>query len=139
VANATQTPTVVKSSLVIDGFSGVRAFAKGEDGYADFLMALSALVAAAGCTALLLSTLGGPVHQVQRALVDGIVELSTTPFGVRRIRELEVHKFRGADPIAGRHAFQIAKSGIHAYPRFEAVKTRRTPTPKSGTRNSRLA
>jgi len=116
--------------LVIDGFSGVRAFAEGEDGYADFLMALSALVAAAACTALLLCTLGGPVHQVQQALVDGIVELSTTPFGVRRIRELEVHKFRGADPIAGRHAFQIAKSGIHAYPRFEAVKTRRTPTAK---------
>ena len=114
--------------MVIDGFSGVRAFAEGEEGYAEFLMELSALVAAAGCTALLLSTLGGPVHQVQQALVDGIVELSTTAFGVRRIRELEVHKFRGADPIAGRHAFQIGKSGIHVYPRFEAVKTRRTPT-----------
>ena len=116
--------------LVIDGFSGIRSFAQGEQDFADFLMELSALVGAAGCTALLLSTLGGPVQQVQQALVDGIVELSTAPFGVRRIRELEVHKFRGADPIAGRHAFQISKAGIHAYPRFEAVRTRRTPSAK---------
>jgi circadian clock protein KaiC len=114
--------------LVIDGFSGLSAFAQGEQGYADFLLELSALVGAAGCTALLLSTRGGPTQQVQEALVDGIVELSTTPFAVRRIREVEVHKFRGADPIPGRHAFQISTSGIHVYPRFEAVSTRRTPT-----------
>ena len=77
--------------LVIDGFSGIRSFASGEQSYADFLLELSALVAAAGCTALLLSTVGGRIQEVQQALVDGIIELSTTPFGVRRIRELEVH------------------------------------------------
>ena len=114
--------------LVIDGFSGIRAFAQGEQDYADFLLELSALVGAAGCTSLLLSTVGGPAHEAQQALVDGIIELSTAAFGVRRIRELEVHKFRGADPLAGRHAFQISKAGMHAYPRFEAVRTRTTPT-----------
>jgi circadian clock protein KaiC len=111
--------------LIIDGFSGTRAFAGDDQDYAHFLLELSALVGAAGCTSLLLATLGKDHHAPQRALVDGIIELSTSAFGVRRIRELDVLKFRGADPIVGRHTFEIRKSGLHVYPRFEAVRTRR--------------
>jgi len=121
--------------LVIDGFSGTRSFAQDEHDYAHFLLELSALVAAAACTAVLLATSESNLHAEQHALVDGIVELSTAAFGVRRIREIEVRKFRGADPIAGRHAFTISRAGLHVYPRFEAVRTRHPPrAQESGTK-----
>lgn len=111
--------------LIIDGFSGVRGFAEREQDYAHFLLELNALNTAAGCTGLLLATSDGSGHAAQHALVDGIVELTTSVFGVRRIRQLEVHKFRGADPISGRHAFAITRQGIRVFPRLEAVGTRR--------------
>ena len=124
--------------LIIDGFAGTRAFAADEADYAHFLLELGALVAAGGCTALLLSTVDGQSPATQHALVDGIIELSTAAFGVRRIREIEVHKFRGGDPIAGRHALTISRRGIHVYPRFEAVRTRQVPQTVKPTRKLAL-
>jgi hypothetical protein len=86
--------------------AGTRAFASDDQDYAHLLLELSALVCAAGCTSLLLSTLGHDHHAPQRALVDGITKLGTSAFGVRRIRELEVLKQRrrertGAEPPGG--------------------------------------
>jgi circadian clock protein KaiC len=53
--------------------------------------------------------------------VDGIVALSQELVGDHGIRLLQVIKQRGADPLIGRHSFQIDSAGIRCFPRQEAL------------------
>jgi len=106
--------------LVIDGFSIARAFAVGLSDYGQFVLQLGALGSAAGCTTLLVTpTLLEPSGE-EWPLVDGIIELGTHANGMRRVRELEVVKLRGGEPLAGRHTFTISDAGITVFPRLEA-------------------
>jgi circadian clock protein KaiC len=53
-------------------------------------------------------------------MVDGLVQLTDRPFGVRMQRELVVQKFRGGSYLRGVHSFDITDDGIRVHPRLES-------------------
>jgi circadian clock protein KaiC len=89
-----------------------------------FINELQVSIEAAGCTALVLTPAvrgepGAPVSA--QTMADGLIVLSDVPTGLRNIRQIEVVKFRGSKQLRGKHSFRIEESGIHVYPRTEAL------------------
>lgn len=105
---------------IIDGFSNLRGFRTTDWAQPRLLQQMSALASATGCTTLLLAPAGEHGIESDRALVDGVIELTTHANGVRKTRELEVHKLRAGAQLQGRHLFRISAEGLHVYPRLEA-------------------
>ena len=106
--------------MVIDGFRSAREFSSTELELSQFIHELSAFVTAAGCTTLILAPLSGNDPHPEHTLVDGLIELNRFPTGMRRAREIEVHKLRARDPLLGRHYFRITADGLVTFPRLEA-------------------
>ena len=107
--------------FVIDGFSQARNFAESEIQYRKFVQKACAFFQLARSTCLLLSSLFGISPHSEHAVVDGLIELSSARIGMRSVRELEVHKGRGSDHMAGRHPFDITPEGLVIYPRLEQL------------------
>jgi circadian clock protein KaiC len=72
------------------------------------------------CTTLLLAPLSGNEPHPEHTLVDGLIELNRYNDGMRRAREIEVHKMRARNHLMGKHFFRIAESGLLMFPRLEA-------------------
>lgn len=106
--------------LVIDGFSICREFAKSDIEYMRFVQKLCALLHLERCTTLLLSSASNS-HRSEHAYVDGLIGLTFTLHQLRAVRELEIHKTRGSDQLAGKHFFDICQNGIVVYPRLEQL------------------
>ncbi|ALK32722.1 ATPase domain-containing protein [Burkholderia plantarii] len=107
--------------LIVDGFRSAREFSETELSLSKFIHELNALVAAMGCTTLLLAPLSGNEPHPEHTLVDGLIELNRyTDGGMRRAREIEVHKMRARNHLLGRHFFRITSGGHAMYPRLEA-------------------
>ncbi|MGS1001154.1 RAD55 family ATPase [Burkholderia glumae] len=106
--------------LIVDGFRSAREFSETELSLSKFIHELNALVAAMGCTTLLLAPLSGNEPHPEHTLVDGLIELNRYTDGMRRAREIEVHKMRARNHLLGRHFFRITSSGHAMYPRLEA-------------------
>jgi circadian clock protein KaiC len=118
--------------LVIEGFATLRALGLSDGQVAGFVHKLNALVTTLGCTALIVEPAILGTNTPEKALVDGIVELSIFARDGRAVRELQVTKLRGSNPLLGRNAFKIDAEGIRAYPRIEEMVTRRaSPAPES--------
>jgi circadian clock protein KaiC len=113
-------------TLVLDGATLLRESASSPIALREFLQGLSVLCGLTDCTALLLSTELHRNMDVEHAMVDGILSLSADLLGLKAIRGIEVHKFRGSNNIPGRHTFLIDEQGVKIYPRWEAVY-RKTP------------
>jgi circadian clock protein KaiC len=77
-------------------------------------------VSAARCTTLILAPLSGNEPHPEHTLVDGLVELNRFSTGMRRSREIEVHKLRARDHLLGKHFFNISTNGLVVFPRLEA-------------------
>src|SRR5262249_33903322 len=97
-----------------------REFSETELSLSKFIHELNALVAAMDCTTLLLAPLSGNEPHPEHTLVDGLIELNRYHDGMRRAREIEVHKMRARDHMMGKHFFRIAESGLLMFPRLEA-------------------
>ena len=123
--------------LVIDGILTAQVMADSEISYRRFLHELQVFIETSGCTALLLAQPYPQVGHLEHTMVDGVLSLSDTPVGPRRMREIEVTKFRGSDYLRGRHAFEITSNGIEIHPRTETLYTR--PVPFSEAERTRLA
>jgi circadian clock protein KaiC len=114
----------IKSSrprfMVIDGFRSAREFSSTELELSQFIHELSAFVSAARCTTLILAPLSGNEPHPEHTLVDGLIELNRYNTGMRRAREIEVHKLRARDHLLGKHFFKITANGLVTFPRLEA-------------------
>jgi circadian clock protein KaiC len=106
--------------LIIDGFRSAREISQRELDLAKFIHELNAFSTATGCTTLLLSPQAGNDPHPEHTLVDGLIELKRKQHGMRSIREIEVHKLRGANHLTGTHFFEINAKGIETFPRVEA-------------------
>jgi circadian clock protein KaiC len=70
------------------------------------------------------------------SIVDGIIQLSVRPMGLRDRRSLRVQKLRGSGYLPGEHSLRISKSGVEVFPRFRTpgeptfyvASTERAPT-----------
>jgi circadian clock protein KaiC len=109
------------SLLIVDGFRSAREFSETELALSKFIHELNALVAAMDCTTLLLAPLSGNEPHPEHTLVDGLIELNRYSDGMRRAREIEVHKMRARNHLMGKHFFRIAESGLLMFPRIEAL------------------
>ncbi|ANB75202.1 ATPase domain-containing protein [Paraburkholderia phytofirmans] len=108
------------SLMIIDGFRSAREFSETELSLSKFIHELNALVAAMDCTTLLLAPLSGNEPHPEHTLVDGLIELNRYNDGMRRTREIEVHKMRARNHLMGKHSFRIAESGLLMFPRLES-------------------
>ncbi|HEY2609027.1 MAG TPA: ATPase domain-containing protein [Paraburkholderia sp.] len=108
------------SLMIIDGFRSAREFSETELSLSKFIHELNALVAAMDCTTLLLAPLSGNESHPEHTLVDGLIELNRYHDGMRRSREIEVHKMRARNHLMGKHFFRIGESGLLMFPRLEA-------------------
>jgi circadian clock protein KaiC len=106
--------------LIIDGFRSAREISQRDLDLAKFIHELNAFSTATGCTTLLLSPQTGNDPHPEHTLVDGLIELKRKQNGMRSLREIEVHKLRGANHLTGTHFFEINVKGIETYPRAEA-------------------
>jgi circadian clock protein KaiC len=115
--------------MVVDGFRSAREFSSTELELSQFIHELNAFVSAAGCTTLILAPLSGNEPHPEHTLVDGLIELNRFASGMRRSREIEVHKMRARDHLLGRHSFKITADGLVAFPRLEARSILRESAP----------
>lgn len=115
--------------MVLDGFRTAREFCESELTLARFIHELNALVSTTRCTTLLLAPLSGNLPQAEYTLVDGLLELNLFSNGMRRAREIEVHKLRGANHLLGKHYFNISHDGMTVYPRLEALDSKHAGQP----------
>lgn len=109
--------------VVLDGLVMAAGAANTDEQLKLFISDIQTHSTLSGCTTLLLTS-ESPDRPVsaEHTMVDGIVLLRETAFGVRRERNLEVVKFRGSKTLRGNHAFQIGPGGIVVYPRLEAAR-----------------
>lgn len=123
--------------IVIDGFAAVREFSASTRDLANFVHNINMLASAIDNTVLILSPMSGNGNHPEHTLVDGLIELHRTSRGLRRAREIEVHKMRGSRHHTGRHLFIIEQQGIHIFPRLESlVMQSRVSPPESMERFS---
>jgi circadian clock protein KaiC len=108
------------SILVVDGLETVRDIAANEREFREFLHQLQAFAGVANCTTFLISLAQPAAQESERALADGVLELTLTLAGVRAVRELTVSKFRGSAYLMGKHEVEISETGMTIYPRLEA-------------------
>lgn len=109
--------------LVLDGFASAREFAESPRALASFIHNLNTLLTTTNTTTLLLAPLTGNGPHAEHTLVDGLIELERVSCGLRRAREIEIHKMRGGRHLTGQHIFTIASDGIRVFPRLETVVT----------------
>lgn len=107
--------------LILDGLIAVEETSTSDREFRKFIYEFQAHVAAADCTALLLTNGSRADHQPEHTMVDGLITLSDTAVNKHKQRELEVLKFRGSSALRGRHPFRITDAGIVVYPRIEAL------------------
>lgn len=113
--------------LVIDEVMTAEIFAESPRAFERLVAGLQALVAVAGCTAILLRAADTYDNARVAAIVDAAVELLPQREQLRTNHELEVVKLRGSTHATGRHAFEIGPPGMTVYPRIEAVWGKAAP------------
>lgn len=125
------------SLLVLDGVITAGAAAESELALKKFIHELKAYTEMTGCICLITTsaTEGTSGHYPAKTMVDGLIELRLSRFGMRTAREIEIVKHRGSHQVMGGHLFDITRSGIVVYPRIEAIYGHSLP---SETRRERL-
>lgn len=106
--------------LIVDSFKAIHDVAESPASLRRALYQLAASLATLPCTTLLVGEYAANdlAEAPETAIVDGIIELSNQPRGLRDYRSLRVRKMRGSDYHAGEHTFRITADGIVVFPRF---------------------
>ncbi|MBV8084371.1 MAG: AAA family ATPase [Chloroflexi bacterium] len=73
------------------------------------------------------------------AIADGIIEFVAEHENLTALRQLEVHKLRGAAYAPGRHFLDITKDGLRVFPRVAAGLERGWPAVEGGRISSGVA
>jgi circadian clock protein KaiC len=106
------------STLIFDGFRGLRDLAGDELAVRRFIFELGGKLGLLGATTLLVGEYAR--DEVERypefTIADSILCLSNDLVGVRHERRLEVVKLRGSGYLGGRHRFEITPDGT-VFPR----------------------
>lgn len=111
------------SLLVIDGLTTAKEFSPTTAGFKRFLLRLATSASLTSCTTLLVSSQGQlGAASPENSTVDGIMVLQKRQDGAQVIREFVVEKMRATSYALGRHAFEIDSSGMHVWPRIEAMR-----------------
>ncbi|ATB47323.1 ATPase domain-containing protein [Corallococcus macrosporus] len=117
--------------LFIDGLRAIRDLWQDEARLREFLYELGIGLAAADCIGLF--TTEYPLEKLltlpEATTVDGLVSLSVTKLGARRMRRVEVVKLRGRPHLAGAHLMRIDGEGVSFIPRLEALASAGSDTP----------
>jgi circadian clock protein KaiC len=107
------------STLIFDGFRGLRDLGGDELAIRRFIFELGGKLGLLGATTLLVGEYAR--DDVDRypefTIADGILMLRNDLVGVRHERSLEVVKLRGSDYLGGRHRFTISPAGLTVFPR----------------------
>lgn len=106
--------------IVIDGFSTYRMTSATALEVSKFIHSLNLFCSTAESSALLLNAERPAEAHPEQALVDSIIEVQLVPCGLKTVRQIEIHKLRGARHLMGRHYSEITDEGIKIYPRAEA-------------------
>lgn len=109
--------------LVIDGLGAAEEPASAGASIGEFTHQLQAQSNLLGCTTFVLSR-GTHLAHTERAIVDGLIELTAPGVGSRRERRLELSVFRGGGHLRGQHCYEIGERGLRVYPRLEALLSR---------------
>lgn len=108
--------------LILDGLLPPAQLGVDELAYKKFVAALQTWVGVVGCTVVVLRTgASDGTALAEQTMVDGILELSMHPLGMRALRQLQFTKLRGTGFAEGKHAYTISDAGLRVYPRFEAT------------------
>ena len=108
--------------LVLDGLITLHEKAKSNLELKKFIHELQTQAAFSNCTMFLLtSAFNAPEFSPEHTMVDGVIELQSSPHGRRTERDLQVHKLRGSWFMSGRHSYRITSAGHTIYPRVEAL------------------
>lgn len=109
--------------LILDGLVAAQESAASALEFKKFIHELQTQAAANLCTCFLLTSSGADTQFIsaEHTMVDGLIELSSRPYGRRAERELEVRKLRGGGSLRGRHSFRITDDGLRIFPRTEAL------------------
>lgn len=109
--------------LIVDSLRSLYLLTGDEAGVQSFLFGLGSALFMVGCTVLVIedghATIGGGTPA--EAISDTVLQLDVVRMGRASLRQLEVIKMRGANPIGGKHAFEITSRGLEIYPRIEAL------------------
>ena len=108
--------------IVLDGFSGVRAMAGGEQTARQFLYDLGTRLGAIGATTIITneSVPRDPLLFPEATSADVLIGVHYDLDGVREGRAIEAIKVRGAAPLPGLHGFRLSDDGARVYRRLEA-------------------
>ncbi|MEO8627066.1 MAG: ATPase domain-containing protein [Betaproteobacteria bacterium] len=107
--------------MVIDGFRATNELQARPGALPEFIHQLNTFITGVRCTTVLLAPFSGNDPRPEHTLVDGLIELNHYASGMRRAREIEVHKIRASHHMQGRHTFEITNDGVVIYPRLEAL------------------
>jgi len=109
------------SLLIVDGVLNARVRAETALDTKKFVSELQGHAAFAGCTVLLLTSARLDDNSPEHTMVDGVIELGEQLVGSRAVRHVQLRKTRGSGALSGRHEYLIDESGMHVYPRLEAL------------------
>jgi circadian clock protein KaiC len=116
--------------LVLDGLVAAERRASSDMEFKKFIHELQVQASMLGCTMFLLTSGTSPHISAEHTMVDGVLELSYRLYGWYTERDVRVLKRRGADFLAGLHAFDISNAGITVYPRIEVLASRCIDAPQ---------
>lgn len=121
------------SLLVLDGLVNATETAATDRELKKFIHEIQTNAIFHDCTVLLLTSgIQSEVH-AEHTMVDGLIALEDRLFDFRSERYIQIRKFRGAEPLRGKHAFKISDEGIRVFPRIESVYRRGSTRPRAPT------
>lgn len=109
--------------LVLDSLRSLNTTTGNESAVQSFVFSLGSALFILGCTTLLVGDQyrADSSPSSEEAISDTILALEASKSGWRTVRRLEAVKVRGADPLDGRHSFEITSEGVQVYPRIESL------------------
>lgn len=115
--------------VVIDSFKAMRDILGDAQTLRLFVYDLAVHIAGWGAATLLIGeyTEAEMAQLAEFAIADGIIRFGTSREELTAVRQVEVLKLRGANPISGRHFFEIGPGGLTFFPRV------RSPEVETGT------
>jgi circadian clock protein KaiC len=123
--------------VVVDSFRGLKHVLDVSVRDRGAIFDMAARFSILGCTSLLVGEY--TPHETQTdpefAIADGIISLRHATEGTQEQRTLRITKMRGMRHLGGEHSFTIDESGVHLYPRQEAL----TQAPPYRATNERVS
>jgi circadian clock protein KaiC len=108
------------STLVIDSFKALRAYADDDGTFRRFLHSLAGQLSAMAVTTFWIGEYDGATtaDEPEFAVADAIILLGVERSAERETRVFQVLKLRGSGFVSGKHAYRISSAGLDIFPRL---------------------